>query len=70
MLSFLSHGFQVTLAVALRNVLRTGLLCLTQWSLVFHANALFGQYRFLHTSLPYGWYVLARNELFWSVYPQ
>jgi hypothetical protein len=58
------------LAAAPKNMLRTVLPCLTQWSLVFHANALSGQYRFLHTILPYGWYVLARNELFWSVYQQ
>jgi hypothetical protein len=69
MLSFLSHGFQVTLAAAPRNVLRTVLLCLTRSSLVFHANTLFGQYRFLHTFLPCGWYALARNERSWSAYP-
>src|SRR5688500_5879657 len=70
MLNFLLHGSQVVLAVAPRNVLRTVLLYLTQYSLVCHANDLSGQYKSLHTFLPYGWYVLARNELSWSSYPQ
>jgi hypothetical protein len=63
MLSFLLHGSQVILAIAPRNVLRMVLFCRTQWSLVSHASKLSGQCRSLHTSLPCGWYVLARNEL-------
>jgi hypothetical protein len=70
MLSFLLHGSQVILGAAPKSVPQTVLPCQTQWSSEFHANALFDQYRFLHTSLSRGWYALARNELSWSTYPR
>jgi hypothetical protein len=65
MLSFLLHGSQVILGAAPKSVPQKVLLCQIQWSSECHANALFDQYRFLHTSLSCGWYALARNEQSW-----
>ena len=70
MLSFVLHGSQVILAAAPKSVPQTVLLCQIQWSLEYHAIALFDQHRFLHISLSCGWYALARNERSWSICPQ
>src|SRR5688572_2725557 len=70
MLSFVLPGSQVILAAAPKSVPQTVLLCQIQWSLEYHATALFDQHKFLHTSLSCGLYALARNEQSWSICPQ
>ena len=70
MLSFILPGSQVSLAAAPKSVPQTVLLCQIQWSLEYHATALFDQHKFLHTSLSCGWYALVGNEQSWSTCPQ
>jgi hypothetical protein len=70
MLSFVLPGSQVILVAAPKSMPQTVLLCQIQWSLEYHATALFDQHKFLHISLSCGWYALVRNEQSWSICPQ